>query len=381
MGNLLGCMNCGKSWSVPGDPTSSPRGFFWCPDCKRSDQLFPIGDVPGVVRPMVHVGFTPPQPLLLTYAPEQASPPPSPPQVMRAAAPVPPPRVAPGINVLPPGNVPIILPPIAPPAPPLPNAGQPAALTIHVRTTTKAPIPDTGPSTLGNLAKPDPALSDKTVHLAHTEGSLFQLTAKRIWSKYISDQDMTFYLNPAQYQAAHNRIYIRMICIYMIEYLPENLKIQVPAENNQGTIFRRNLRSTLERIAKGERIAKHLHNAAHNNEGELTSSKIKYERYGKNFKGARTGTAHLPAPPDTIRYHEFYVDRDGTQGASPLTIGSGSPGAERLWIAAPDWVFYTWNHYGSGIPFGPDRSALTDQDIWAVYSFAKKKWVLGLSRT
>jgi len=330
---------------------------------------------------MVFVGFTPPPMLLLTDGQglADAQPPPAPGGQGGPAAP--PRRAAPGVNVLPPGAGVILLGAPPPIPPPLPNLNRPPAPpVIRYKVTNMASLPDTGPSKVDNLIQPIQALSDPSFHFGHLEGTLFQLTAKRIWSKYISDTDITFYLNPSAYQSAHNRIYIRMICIYMVEFLPDNLKILVPAVHNRGNVWKRNLCPTLMRIAKGQPIAKQLNNAAYNNDGALTSSKIKYDRYGKNYKGNRTGSPHLPAPPDTVKYHEYYVDRDPSSGASVLTIGGGSPGVERLWFAPPDWVFYTWNHYGSAIPLGPDRTALTDQDIWAVYSFAQKKWVLGLQR-
>jgi hypothetical protein len=48
------------------------------------------------------------------------------------------------------------------------------------------------------------------------------------------------------------------------------------------------------------------------------------------------------------------VDRETVKGNSALSMGSGKPGVERLFIQVPDFILYTWNHYASDVRFGRD---------------------------
>lgn len=337
MAGLLACMDCGSTWSGPASLSPVVLKFCWCNDC-GSQKLLAIGDVPGVSRPPVHTGTSAPAkattpPLLLTWEPSTTAPPTSPNAPSTVATP---PRQIPAVNVLPAG--------------------------------TKIVLAGCGENIL------------ETEFKSHTQGNPFTPPPKKTWDKYLSASDTSVY-NATD--GSRERIYVRIIAIWLLEN-GANLRIRVP--NPKGDTYagvqalQRDMTSTLNRIAHGETIQKALNNAGYNNDGMLTSNKVKYDRYGKNFKGARPNSKHLPQPDDSRSYREFYVDRESSKGASPLSVKAGKPGVERLFLSAPDFVYYTWNHYGSDVPFGQERSNLTDADIWAVYSFTQKCWVQGLTR-
>ena len=219
--------------------------------------------------------------------------------------------------------------------------------------------------------------------LGHTEGQPLTFPSEALIRRYSKSSTDMISLEEGNLHA-DSKIYARLIAIYLVEKHGGALKIQInsPKGDTYGgaTYLRRDLSPTMLRIANGESIAKSLNNAAYNNDGCQTSNRVKYDRYGKNFKGNRPNSTHLPAPSTSANYWEFYVDRDNAKGASPLSIGDGRPGAERLFFGAPDYVYYTWNHYGSDVRFGPDRSNLAEADIWSVYSMSQGKWMRGLTR-
>jgi hypothetical protein len=348
MANLLICPHCNKSWSMTFDPLDAPLllKYAWCPACRKRD-LVPIGNVPGVNKPPVYFGVTPPPvppqpaPLLLTYVPEPT------PQVAPVTPPTTPsaPRSQPGVNILPSGSTPIVL-----------------------------------------------GASQDLVDVAfrnHVQGQPMTMPPDSILQKYFSSTGDKLLLQSAEYYSATpSKAYARIIAIYIVE-LGKNTRIQINSPKGDAwggaQFLRRDLKGVLTRIAKGESIAKNLNNAAYNNDGTMSSDKVKYDRYGKGYQGNRTGSQYLPQPSLVTglpgKYWEYYVDRDPAQGASPLTIGGGKPGVERIFIQVPDYIFYTWNHYGSDVKSPKTKSALADSDIWAVYSFTANAWQLGLTRT
>jgi hypothetical protein len=350
MANLLICHTCRNMWSMSFDPMDAIilLRFAWCPECRVRNTLVPIGNVPGVNKPPAYFGATPPPappsapskaPLLLTYEPHNPGGGGTATAVMPAVQ-----RQAP-VNVLPAG---------------------------------------TGVIQMG--------MSDEAAITAfrnHVQGQPIPYPPAALLKKYFSSSADQLQLDAADYYGPNpSKVYARMIAIYAIE-MGYNLKISVQApvgDTYRGAQYlRRNLAGTLLRIAKGESIARTLNNAAYNNDGTLSSDKIKYARYGKGFLGRKTKSEYLPQPSLVTglpgKYWEYYVDRDPEKGASPLSIGGGRPGVERLFLQVPDYIFYTWNHYGSDVKAAKEKSALDDSDIWAVYSFTAKTWQLGLTRT
>ena len=337
MAELLACRSCGAAWSAPAAFSPILTKYIWCNDC-GGQSFIPIGEVYGISRPPVHIGVHPPAPthrtplLMLTDAPANPSPPAQTPAPQTSAGP----RQAP-VNQLPPGP----------------------AITLHA-----------SESQLNSAFR------------SHTEGDLFSFPPAALVQKYFPRSgDWGTHNNQLD---KDSKTYARIIAIYLVEVYPDKLKLQVnsPKGNTyQGAAYlRRNMQPTLLRIAKGEPIAKALNNAAYNNDGGRTTHRVQYDRYGRNYKGPQTNSKYLPQPSTSANYWEFYVDRDGTSGQSGLSMGTGRPGVERLFFGPPDYVYYTWNHYGSDVPFGRERSALTDADIWAVFSFSQKQWVFGLTR-
>jgi hypothetical protein len=349
MANLLICHTCRNMWSMSFDPMDAVilLRFAWCPECRVRNTMVPIGYVHGVNKPPAHFGATPPPappgkaPLLLTYEPHQ----PTGGGGGTATAVLPAVRRQAQVNVLPSG---------------------------------------TGVIKMG--------MSDGAATVAfknHIQGQPIPYPPAAILQKYFSSSADKMALEAADYYGPDpSKVYARMIAIYAIEQ-GYNLKISIPSpmgETYQGKQYlRRNLAGTLLRIAKGECIAKTLNNAAYNNDGSLSSDKIKYARYGKGYMGKKSKSEYLPQPSLVTglpgKYWEYYVDRDTEQGANPLSLGGGRPGVERLFLQVPDYIFYTWNHYGSDVKAPKEKSALDDSHIWAVYSFTAKKWQLGLTRT
>lgn len=343
MAELLGCRNCGAAWSAPNNPFPALLRFMWCKDC-GGQSFIPIGEVYGISRPPVHIGTSPPAatrrtPLLLTNGPA----------AVPGGAPAPPPGA--------PAAVPPAQPRVAP---------------------TKVLPSDAKPIVLGASEQ---LLKD--MFLNHVEGEVLSFPPNSLISKYFPNSADAHELKKGEMKD-DSKAYARLIAIYLVEKHNASLRIQIAAP--KGDTYKgvpdlnRNLLSTLTRIAKGESIAKGLDNQAYNHDGGLTSDKVDYDRYSKNYKGSRPNSKYLPAPSTSARYWEYYVDRDNTPQASKLSMGGGRPGIERLFLGPPDYVYYTWNHYGSDVAFGADRSALTDGDIWAVYSISQRRWLRGLTR-
>jgi hypothetical protein len=349
MANLLICPTCNGTWSMTFDPFDSPLmlKYAWCPTC-RTRNLIPIGNVPGVNKPPVFFGVTappaPPQaaPLLLTYVPEPT------PQVGPVTPPTPvaaPRRQQPGVNVLPSSNTPIIM-----------GASQ--------------------------------EMVDVTFR-NHVQGQPISMPPDPILQKYFpSTADKLLLKSAEYYTATPSKAYARFIAIYILERgLNTTIQVNNPKVDawSKTSVLKRDLKAVLGRIAAGDSIAKALNNAAYNNDGTMSSDKVKYDRYGKGYQGTRTGSQYLPQPSLVTglpgKYWEFYVDRDPTKGGTALTMGAGKPGVERIFIQVPDYVFYTWNHYGSDVKNPRDKSRLADTDIWAVYSFTASAWQFGLTRT
>lgn len=360
MAELLGCRQCGAAWSAPNNASLGMLKYLWCNDC-GGQSFIPIGEVYGISRPPVHVGTSPLGPthrtplLLLTDGSEQSSAavktqPSSPAPVTRARPSVPP------VNVLPSGAKPILL-PAAPPPVVVPPATPPVVVPNEQQL--------------------------RNAFLHHVEGQVLPSPPRSLLDRYFPRNSDALDLKNGQ-MTNDSKTYARLLAIYLVEQHSGALRIAI--NNPKGDtyagakVLRRNLQPTLLRIAKGEPIAKTLKNAAYNNDGNQTSNKIKYDRYSNGYRGPKPNSKHLPAPSTSANYWEYYVDRDGTEGASRLSMKDGTPGAERLFLGPPDYVYYTWNHYGSDVPFGRDRSNLTDADIWAVYSIARRRWVLGLTR-
>jgi hypothetical protein len=350
MAELLGCRKCGASWSAPNNPNPGLLKYSWCNDC-GGQSFIPIGEVYGVSRPPVHVGTSPPGPthrtplLLLTDGSEQSS------GALKVTAPA----AAPAAK---------------PPAPA--TVAKPPVAAVNVLPSSSKPIV---------LGASEQLLKDK--FLNHVEGQVLSYPSASLLEKYFPRSSDGFDVKKGEMKD-DSKTYARLLAIYLVEQHSGSLKISIA--NPKGSSYagvnslRRDLRPTLLRIAKGEAIAKSLNNAAYNNDGCQTSNNVKYDRYGKAYKGSRPNSQHLPAPSTSAKYWEYYVDRDGAQGASGLSIGAGKPGVERLFLGPPDYVYYTWNHYGSDVKFGAERSGLTDGDIWAVYSIAQRTWKLGLTR-
>lgn len=340
MAELLGCRKCGAAWSAPKSFSPVLLKYTWCNDCGGQD-FIPIGAVYGVTRPPVHIGVTAPQStyrtplLMLTDGRENP----------------PPPTAAPSVS----------------------------SRAVGKRRIATTSVLQSGPvipmgATEGML---------KNSFFGHAEGDVFSFPHSALIKKYFPRISDSFRFDQGQMQEA-DKDYARLIAIFLCEKHASSLKIQVPGPKGSsyksGDVLRRDLLGTLNRIAHGEGITKNLTNKAYNNDGCQTMNSVRYDRYGKNYKGARPNSPYLPAPSTSAKFWEFYVDRDATQGASQLTIGQGRPGIERLFLGPPDYVYYTWNHYGSDVEFGPVRSALTESDIWAVYSYSNKRWQLGLTR-
>jgi hypothetical protein len=348
MANLLICSNCNKTWSMTFDLLSAPLmlKYAWCPAC-RTRNLVPIGNVPGVNKPPAYFGVAPPPapaqpaPLMLTYAPEPT------PQVAPVTQPTPVAarRRQPGVNILPSSTTPIIL------------GASPQMVDVTFRN--------------------------------HIQGQPISMPPDPLLQKYFSSTADKLLLQSAEYYSATpSKAYARFIAIYMIER-GANTAILVNKPKGEawsGTgALKRDLKAVLARIAAGDSIAKNLKNAAYNNDGTMSSDKAHYDRYGKGYQGNRVGSKYLPQPSLVTglpgKYWEFYVDRDSSKGSTPLTIGGGRPGVERIFIQVPDYIFYTWNHYGSDVRNPREKSGLADTDIWAVYSFTANAWQFGLTRT
>jgi hypothetical protein len=352
MANLVICDKCRNMWSISFDPMDAIMllRLAWCPECRVRNTLVPIGNVPGVNKPPIHFGTSAPPalppakaPLLLTYEPHNTG--------GGGTATAVQPAVQPAVQREAPTNV------------------LPAGTGVVV----------------GQMSEQ----AATTAFRNHVQGQPIPYPPAAVLQRYFSSSADKLQLDAADYYGAiPSKVYARMIAIHAIE-MGFNLKIEIIAPKGEtysgAKYLRRDLSGTLLRIAKGESISKSLNNAAYNNDGTLSSDKIKYDRYGKGYKGTKTGSAHLPQPSLVTglpgKYWEYYVDRDAQKGANPLSIGGGRPGAERLFLQVPDYIFYTWNHYGSDVKAPKEKSALGDSDIWAVYSYIDKKWQLGLTRT
>jgi hypothetical protein len=336
---IIGCGYCGFQFALAAPPPAP--AFYWnlCGRC-GAQALFPLGFfIPQqVIAPIPQMTAPPAQGGSLAAAVQDPGPPPIP------DAPTPPP------------------------------ASGPRRPGVKLATKAMRPLADVGTGTyVDPFARPITLTAEtrltgyKNAVAAHRDGDTFRIPPAEILEQ--------FNIKPSHLELGLARYYPRIIALYLYQF--GKTVVTVPAtRSGTGKPLVRDLRATLLRITRGESIAKHLNNI-YNNDGSQTSDKIRVPRYGKNYQGARPNSAHLPQP--AMQCMEYYVDRDGSAGASALTIGGGSPGAERIWLAAPDLVFYTWNHYGTNAT-GAARSALTDADIWFVYSWSKKSWVPGLTR-